>query len=175
MNRCIERARDGDLPSVGALVEILRPRIFKMSAYYARLCDEDPDDLVQEGWLGLLEALPLLDMHIGSPEQYLIKHARWKILDAVKRSCIRKCISLDDSFMEIPTDRDDILDNALVSEFTTQLNNTQRAIVNCLIEGFTWREAGVQLGCTSANIAYHMRQIRRRYHQWHVAGDQDGI
>ena len=29
----------------------------------------------------------------------------------------------------------------------------------------TW-EAGSALGCTSANIAYHVRQIRRRYERW---------
>ncbi|HET6453664.1 MAG TPA: class I SAM-dependent methyltransferase [Armatimonadota bacterium] len=29
-----------------------------------------------------------------------------------------------------------------------------------------WREAGNTLGCTSANIAYHVRQIRRRYEEW---------
>ena len=35
-----------------------------------------------------------------------------------------------------------------------------------LLAGFTWREAGDALGCTSANIAYHVRQIRRQYEAW---------
>jgi hypothetical protein len=34
----------------------------------------------------------------------------------------------------------------------------------------TWREAGAALGCTSANVAYHMRHIRRRYDEWN-SGD----
>jgi DNA-directed RNA polymerase specialized sigma24 family protein len=32
--------------------------------------------------------------------------------------------------------------------------------------GRTWREAGDALGCSSANVAYHMRRIRRRYAEW---------
>ena len=34
----------------------------------------------------LLEALPALDPNIGSPDQYLIQHARWRLLDAIKRA-----------------------------------------------------------------------------------------
>ena len=49
------------------------------------------------------------------------------------------------------------------------MNDRQRAILDCLLAGLTWREAGSVLGCTSANIAYHVRQIRRQYEEW--AGD----
>jgi len=35
-----------------------------------------------------------------------------------------------------------------------------------LLRGLTWRETGHALGCTSANIAYHVRQIRRHYEVW---------
>ncbi|MHB0998155.1 MAG: sigma-70 family RNA polymerase sigma factor [Armatimonadota bacterium] len=170
MNRCIERARDGDLPAVQALIEILRPRIAKMAAYYARYCGEDPDDLIQEGWVGLLEALPLLDISIGTPEQYLIKHARWRILDAIKRARILRCSPLDDSMADSPAYpyADIAFGDALVSEFAMHLSTTQRAIINCLVDGLTWREAGDALGCTSANIAYHIRQIRKQYEEWNA-------
>ena len=36
-------------------------------------------------------------------------------------------------------------------------------------DGFTWR-GGRHLGCTSANIAYHVRQIRRCYENGWEAG-----
>ena len=77
MNHCLERARAGDLSAIETVVTTLRPRIVRMSAYYARCCGEDPDDLLQEAWIGLLKALPELDLHIGTPEQYLIARARW--------------------------------------------------------------------------------------------------
>jgi len=138
-----------------------------MSAYYARCCGEDPDDLLQEAWLGMLEALPALDLYIGSPEQYLIKHARWRLLDAIKRARIRRCLPLEESLADDgPPVPETAMAVASVSEFTGQLKDNQRAVLGCLLDGLTWREVGDALGCTSANVAYHVRQIRRRYHEW---------
>ena len=56
--------------------------------------------------------------------------------------------------------------SACVSEFAGRLKENQRAVLACLMDGLTWREAGRALGCTSANIAYHVRHIRRRYEEW---------
>lgn len=168
MNCSLERARSGDPVAVRRLVEEMRPRIYKMAAYYARNCGEDADDLTQEAWLGLLEALPELDLTIGQPEQYLIARARWKMLDAIKRERIRKCISLDDTLAEAigPQIPDVALDVTLVSQFATELKPTQRRVLGYLLSGLTWRETGERMGCASANIAYHVRKIRRRYEEW---------
>ena len=91
MNQCFARAKDGDPSATATLVELLRPRMVRMAAHYARCCREDQDDLLQEAWAGLLEALPALDLRIGSPEQYLIQYARWRLLDAIKRAPLRRC------------------------------------------------------------------------------------
>ena len=168
MNHCLERARLGDRPAQTALVETLRPRLERMAAYYARQCGEDADDLLQEAWLGLLEALPSLDVRIGSPAQYLVKRARWRLLDAVKRARVRRCASLDEVATE-PAARstaDPALSGASTREFVSQLKASQRDVLECLLAGLTWREAGTVLGCTSANVAYHVRQIRRQYEAW---------
>lgn len=153
---------------VTTLVEEMRPRIWKMAAYYARRCGEDADDLAQEAWVALLEALPDLDLTIGQPEQYLIARARWKMLDSIKRERIRKCISLDETLADAvcPPVSDNALDSACVSEFAVGLQPTQRAILACLMSGLTWRETGERLGFASANVAYHVRKIRRRYEEW---------
>jgi RNA polymerase sigma-70 factor (ECF subfamily) len=140
-----------------------------MACHYARCTGEDPDDLLQEAWVGLLEALPALDIRIGSPEQYLVQHARWRLLDAVKRARVRRCVSLDealdgDNIAGLNTEH--VAAEANVSEFLRELKSTQKAIVSCLLAGLTWREAGDVLGCTSANVAYHVRQIRQRYEEW---------
>jgi RNA polymerase sigma-70 factor (ECF subfamily) len=139
-----------------------------MAAYYAYRCGEDADDLLQEAWLGLLDALPSLDARIGSPEQYLIRRAKWRLLDAVKRSRVRRCASLVEEGGEAAPDPepDEALDHAVVVEFLSQLQANQRAVLECLLDGLTWREAGRVLGCTSANVGYHVRQIRRRYEAW---------
>ena len=166
---CITRAREGDPWAAEALVENLRPRITRMAAYYGRRCGEDPDDLVQEAWLGLLEALPELDMEIGSPEQHLIARARWRVLDALKRARVRRCASLDDGALDpryAARPAECHVETACVTEFVEQLKLFHRRILACLMAGLTWRETGRMLGCTSANIAYHVRQIRRKYEEW---------
>ena len=168
MIACIRRARDGDTRATRELVEALRPRITKMAAYYGRCTGEDPDDLLQETWVGLLEALPEVDLRIGSPEHYLTARARWKVLDAIKRAKVRRCAPLDDVAAEsIPdTGCENALASACTSEFVDGLKVRQRDVVDCLMSGLTWREAGDRLGCASANIAYHVRKIRREYEEW---------
>lgn len=168
MNQCFAQAKDGDPTATATLVELLRPRMVRMAAHYARCSREDQDDLLQEAWAGLLEALPALDVHIGSPEQYLLQYARWRLLDAIKRARVRRCDYLD----EAQTDQlkcpelETAVTACYVAEFTTRLNSTQRAVLACLLAGLTWREAGEMLGCSSANIAYHVRRIRQQYEAW---------
>lgn len=139
-----------------------------MAAYYGRVSGEDADDLLQEAWLGLLEALPELNLHIGTPEQYLIARARWRLLDAVKRARVRRCLPLDmdmDDMMPA-TSAESAVSSACTTEFVGQLRDSQRDVLNCLMRGLTWRETGEALGCTSANVAYYVRQIRRKYEEW---------
>lgn len=177
MTVSFESARGGDPFATEAVVAALRPRLASMAAYYARCSGEDADDLLQEAWVGLLESLPLLDTRIGSPEQYLIQRARWRLLDAIKRARVRRCAPLEEETLDrmateggpsaSPMER--ALDDACLVEFARQLKPLQRAVLECLLAGLTWREAGRALGCTSANIAYHVRQIRRAYERWPAA------
>lgn len=168
MNACIRRAREGDSLATHELVETLRPRITKMAAYYGRCTGEDPDDLLQEAWIGLLEALRDVDLHIGTPEYYLTARARWKMLDAVKRARVRKCTPLEDAAAESIPDNgaENALSLACTSEFVGQLKSTQQQVLDCLLAGLTWRETGERLGCASANVAYHVRKIRQEYEEW---------
>jgi RNA polymerase sigma factor (sigma-70 family) len=158
----IDRAREGDESATEFVVESLRPRVAKMAAYYARRAGEDPDDLLQEAWLGVLESLPIIDMRIGSPEQFLIQRARWRVLDNIKRSRIRRCSPLDEMEFE-PAGSNDNLDKAFVAEFRRGLKKSQREVLVYLMSGYTWRETGTALGCSSPNVAYHVRAIRKRY------------
>lgn len=172
MDLTIEQARGGDPQATNAVVSALRPRITKMAAYYGRRTGEDPEDLLQEAWIGVLEALPLLDMSIGSPEQHLILRARWRLLDAVKRARLRRCDPLDDAAERLQQP-ETAVGSACVSAFTSELKSTQRAILHGLMAGMTWREVGDVLGCTSANVAYHVRQIRLRYEKWTADGESE--
>jgi RNA polymerase sigma factor (sigma-70 family) len=160
-------ARDGDPEARASVVDHLKPRLTKLAVYYARRTGEDADDLLQEAWCGLLEALPDLDVRIGSPEQHLLKRARWRMLDAVRRARVRRCRPLPHEEMlvvEAGTDR--VLGQRVAEDFALTLKSTQQSILKCLMVGMTWRETGDALGFTSANVAYHVRQIRRQYEVW---------
>jgi RNA polymerase sigma factor (sigma-70 family) len=147
-------------------VKDLRPRIEKMAAYYSRCTGEDMEDLRQEAWYGLLEALRELDTTIGRPEAYLVQRARWRMLDAVKRARIRRCAPLDDSLPLPDRSHEAVLGSLSVAGFADRLKENQRDVLACLLGGMTWREAGERLGCTSANVAYHVRQIRKQFEAW---------
>lgn len=170
MVQLLERAREGDPAATAAVVEQLRPRLEKMAVHYARCCGEDADDLLQDAWVGLLQALPVLNVDIGRPEQFLIKQARWRLLDAIRKAKLRRCQPLEEG-AELPiassgSGAPEPFEDAAAAQFVARLKSGQRALLELLLAGFTWREAGSALGCTSANVAYHMRQIRRLYQEW---------
>lgn len=169
---CLENAKAGDPRAVEGVIHALRPRVEKMSAYYARCTGEDPDDLQQEAWHGLLTALPELDTEIGSPEQYLIQRAKWKMLDAVKRARLRRSLPLNETGYEetVVSPEASIDGEVSAGAFAARLATTQRDILTCLLAGLTWRETGARLGFSSANVAYHVRQIRRQYVEWNGEG-----
>jgi RNA polymerase sigma-70 factor (ECF subfamily) len=185
----LQQATGGDACAIEVVVQKLQSRIAGMAVHYARCSGEDADDLRQEAWLGLLEALPNLDVRIGDPEQYLVRYARWRLLDAVRRARLRRCDSLNTSLENVwsedgpesalsrykfcfsaECDTHDGVDNTLeaisLAGFCNQLQMTQRVVLHCLMRGLTWRETASVLGCTSANVAYHVRQIRRQYQTW---------
>src|SRR5947209_11447331 len=89
--------QDCDRVSSGtAIVDALSTRIEKMAAYFGRACGVDADDLRQEAWVAVFEMAPNLDRTIGSPEQHLLKRARWRILDTIRSQRRRQHLSLSD-------------------------------------------------------------------------------
>lgn len=165
MNLLIEKAKWGDSEAAEALVAQLRQRLERMAAYYAGACCEDAGDLLQEAWLGVLDGVKDVDMTIGSPRQYLLERAKWRILDYVKYNKRRKHNPLEDCLLEAcgPQVEDSALASAFAEDFMTRLTPKQRSVVKQLMKGQTWREAGESLGCSSANVAYYVRQIRREF------------
>ena len=174
----IRRARGGNAAAIRALVDTMRPRITKLAAYYGRQTGEDADDLLQEAWIGLFGALDTVDLHIGQPEQFLIQRAKWRMLDAVKRlRRSQRTLMSDDgaahetslTYLEetVPSSEwEDAESEILIRSFTETLKPLQSTILSHLLYGLTWRETGTQLGCTSANVAYHVRQIQQSYSRW---------
>ncbi|HZO88802.1 MAG TPA: sigma factor [Chthonomonadaceae bacterium] len=164
MQPWLDMAGEAVSPLQIQLLESLRPRIEKMAAYFGRQSGVEEDDLRQEAWLAVLEMLPRLDRSIGTPEQHLLKRARWRILDTIRWQRRRRQVSLSElethtlSYLDARGD----LDLGLLQ---SRLTTAQRRILRGLLEGYTWREVGELVGCTSANVAYHVRRIREAYLQ----------
>lgn len=161
-------ARNGDRNAAAYIIEKMYPRLEKMATYYSRRCRHDKDDLLQEAYLGALDALKNVDIHIGDPEQYLLKHAKWRILDSIKYWNRRHFDTQDTELLDLVlTNNWDSIDTELwLNGFQEQLKPMQRTILEQLLLGYTWRETGAKTNCTSANVAYHVRQIQQTYLRW---------
>jgi len=162
MEQVYERARDGEMLAKAYVMDTLSTRIEKMASYFGRQCGADPDDLRQEAWIAVLEMLPDLDLAVGSPEQHLLKRARWRILDTIRFQRRRQHLPLLDSeglegcYLDIHCTVD-------MERLLSRMTLIQRRILRGLMEGYTWREVGTIVGCTSANVAYHVKRIREVY------------
>jgi RNA polymerase sigma factor (sigma-70 family) len=176
MEKLLLSARAGDVTAQDKLRETLRPRLESLAGYYASRTGMDAADLLQEAWVAVFEALPTVDVTVGTPSQYLLKHARWQILDHIRWNKRRSHDMLDDMMTEtIEVSENnfgtgsarpgtgDVEAKMMVEDLERRLNQRQRAILHGLLDGRTWRQIGDQLGCTSANVAYHVRGIRQAY------------
>jgi len=158
-------ATESDTVSSGPqIVDALTTRIDKMAAYFGRMCGVDADDLRQEAWVAVFEMAPHLDYTIGTPEQHLLKRARWRILDCIRSQRRRQHLPLSEVEDHGVCDTDTWAE-ADLAQLNAQLTVIQRRILRALMEGYTWREVGGILGCTSANVAYHVRKIRALYNE----------
>jgi len=169
-------ARAGNAAAQDRLRETLRPRLESLAGYYASRTGMDSADLLQEAWVAVFEALPTVDVTVGVPTQYLLKHARWQILDHIRWNKRRSHDALDDTLAETVEANEnqmgsgsvrpgtaDVETKLLVEDLERRLNQRQKAILQGLLDGCTWRQIGDSLGCTSANVAYHVRGIRQAY------------
>ncbi len=162
MEQLLERAQEGELAAQTILVESLQSRIEKMAAYFGHRCGVDPDDLTQEAWIAVLEMLPRLDLSVGTPEQHLLKRARWRILDVIRWQRRRQHLPLEELHPQNAIHIDP-QSNVDIARLMTELTTVQQRILRALMEGYTWREVATIVGCTSANVAYHVRRIREAY------------
>ena len=172
----VQRAKLGDTRAQERLRKSLTPRLESLAGYYASRTGMDANDLLQEAWVAVYEVLPTVDTTIGTPSQYLLKHARWQILDHIRWNKKRSHEALDDLTVETEEmtqnnfatranlpGADEVETRLMLEILETRLNTRQRAILRGLLEGRTWRQIGDSLGCTSANVAYHVRGIRQAY------------
>lgn len=165
MRALIDRAKRGEQAARHELAIALWPRLLSMAKYYARTSGDDPDDLLGEGWCALFAALDQVDLDIGRPECFLIERARWRMLDYIKWHRRRRDTEPEQE-PACPDTRDlagTIAGETLVSELAADLTDTQRLVLAGVLRGHTCREVAARLGCSGANVAYHVRRIREKW------------
>lgn len=161
------RACNGESSAVGELVDGLRHRIARLAAYYASRCPEEAGDLEQEAWVAVLEAIPRLRLGVGEPRQYLVKMARWRILNYINEQASRRHDELPEDYDEPVPSRaqaEAAVRGALVRLFEL-LTDRQATILRALLSGHTSAEVARLLECSTANVAWHVARIRAAYRE----------
>jgi len=159
MNELVKKAGRGDVKAQEQLIERLSPRLEKIVRKYSWINGIEADDLRQEAMMAVIEGLDRVDTSIGSSSEYLLKFARWRLLDCLKKIRRRR----EELYPEVRADASEagpIPDTPMLQD---RLTDRQKTIVTMLIQGYTWREIGDKLGFTAANIAYHLKKIRVIY------------
>lgn len=143
-----------------------------MSKYYAGRTGVDYQDLMSEAWIEIFTRLPQTNIDMGDASQFLIKHARWKMLDYIgyRNSRAKLWIQTDEEMLDDWDAKDrrvefneDYLIQLLDVENDGRLSPMQKDIVFMLELAYTWAEIGKALGMSSPGVAYHVRHIRKTY------------
>src|SRR5688572_16748103 len=165
VSNVIERARQGDRHAREQISELLRDRVLRTAGHYASLTGMDRDDLQQEMWLGMLIGLQQVDVSIGDPLCYLFLRGKWRLLEAIRRSDRERADSLDmgSAIADRATFEDEVCSRWIARRLHGRLRGPQRAILDGLLQGYLQEELAQSLGCTAANVSYHVRKIREGY------------
>lgn len=162
MKQLIQMSRYGHDDARNLLVHQLHPRVRRLARFYAYRSAHDADDLEQEIWLGVLNALNEVNIEIGDPVAYLMKHGRWRALEAVKRLHRHREEPMEATEREDPrgTPENSAVNSVLVEHLRTRLSPAQQSVLEGRLAGMSGEEMAQHIGCTPANVSYHLRRIR---------------
>jgi DNA-directed RNA polymerase specialized sigma24 family protein len=165
LSQVIERARRGDRLARQEVSDLLKDRVQRTAGHYAGLTGMDRDDLQQEMWLGMMLGLQQVDVTIGDPLCYLFLRGKWRLLEAIRRSERERADSLDVNapLPERSHFEEEVCTRWEAARLATTLRGPQRAILSGLMQGYLQEELAQTLGCTAANVSYHVRKIREGY------------
>jgi RNA polymerase sigma-70 factor (ECF subfamily) len=166
MHELIQLSQAGHRDARRLLVSQLNPRVRSLARYYAFRSANEAEDLEQEIWIGVLSALQEVDLTIGDPVAYLMKHGRWRALEAVKRRHRHREEALESTETVDPQSGPESLaiGSALLDHLRLRLSPAQQAVLEGRIAGLSGEEMAENIGCTPANVSYHLKRIREELH-----------
>jgi RNA polymerase sigma factor (sigma-70 family) len=165
LSELIENARQGNSAARERVSELLRDRVLRTAGHYASITGMDREDLQQEMWLGMMLGLQTVDVTIGDPLYYLFLRGKWRLLEAIRRSERERADSLDAGAPVLDRVRfeEEVWSRWEALRLANRLRGPQQAILYGLLEGYLQEELAQSLGCTAANVSYHVRKIREGF------------
>lgn len=160
MKSLVLKAQSGSTKAKEQLVSLLSPRVQSCSRYYGRRCGVDAADLEQEMWLGVFRALERVDVSIGDPIQFLLSQGRFALLTSL-RGRPQQGVSVE-AAESVPDDGSIerlVVEGQSAESFISSLDGTASKIVSYLLDGHSRSDAARFLGCTPANVTYHLRRV----------------
>ena len=160
MKSLILKAQAGSPVAKESLVQFLSSRVESCSRYYARRSGIDADDLKQEMWVGVFAALERVDVSIGDPVQYLLVQGRFALLTSLRgRRPEVAPLECEEQLADGECLERLVIEGQFAQAFVSSLDATASRIVGYLLKGHSRSDAARFLGCTPANVTYHLRRV----------------
>ena len=177
-NRLAARARSGDADALAGMVLELLPQIHRKAAVLAR-GGMEPDDLAQEGAIGLLRALDRFDPAHGVPfASFALICAERQMISALRRvrceshSPAEPLLSIDELAQELPSgsvtgnpEARLLMQERLRAVFRTaeeRLTPFEKQVLAGFLRSASYRETAGRLGLSQKSVDNAMQRIRRK-------------
>lgn len=148
-------------------------RLVRACARPLFLAGGDNEDLVQEGMIGLLDAIRSYETERETPfEAYAALCIRRRMISAVRAASARKHAPLNESVpLDEPQDlgsdpEAELLSRERTRELTEALRGrltpTERSVLELFLDGFSYREISQRVGRAPKSVDNAVQRIRRK-------------
>lgn len=166
----LSRARAGDGEAFTALVALYRRMVYwHISRVAASGICAEPEDLFQEGLVGLLKAVRTYDGVSASFSTYASVCIHHSIASAVRKSCKQERISVPLDEAELVSDRSpegEVLDresgSLLYERVLSELSPYERVVFELYLSDLPYAQIARRLGKQEKSIANAVCRIRRK-------------
>ena len=176
-DKLAELAKQGDSDAFAQLFLSMVPLISSKAARLAPQLHGERDDLIQEGAIGLMDAVAHYDAAAGTPFQaYASVCIENRILSALRAQSRQKNLPLNEAVpldgLEIPiaahsADPENVFFGrerlqSVMNAVRTRLSPLERKVLENYLGGRSYREIASRLGLTEKSVDNALQRIRRK-------------
>ncbi|WPX08134.1 sigma-70 family RNA polymerase sigma factor [Anaerocellum danielii] len=183
----IERIKKGDKKAAEVLLKAYTPLIRTLAQKYAR--DSNYEDLLQEGYIGLLQAAKNFNTNLGvsfvtlafywvqrNMSRYILKNSSVKIsthmrlsdipavasLDAPVEADEGKKICLGDTLHGDDSVEREVEFKVMLEKVVEVLNEEEKKVLLLRIQGYTFKQIAEKLGITERQLSFRLKKMRTK-------------